>query len=75
MTKRLSLTASVLAALFTLSAGAVLAEIQDGIAYDIYQKDGRLCTWVDLAAFLDGHEISRLRDGIDLMFDCRLTLS
>jgi hypothetical protein len=45
------------------------------IDYDIFSDSSRLTVWVDLAPFLGAAEVEQMRDGIDIILECKLTLS
>ena len=45
------------------------------IGYDIFSDSSRLTVWVDLAPFLGADEVEQMQDGIDIILECKLTLS
>ena len=45
------------------------------IGYDIFSDRSRLTVWVDLAPFLGASEVEQMRDGIDIILECKLALS
>lgn len=45
------------------------------IVYDIFADSSCLTVWVDLAPFLGAAEVEQMRDGIEIILDCRFTLS
>jgi hypothetical protein len=56
-----------------LGAGSVEAQ-GTGLAYDIFDRAGNLTAWLDLAPFLDSRSVEQLRDGIDLILDCQVSV-
>ncbi len=42
--------------------------------YDIFARDKQAVVWVDLSPYLSTGEIEHLQDGIDIAFECGLTL-
>lgn len=45
------------------------------LSYDIYSRDRKLAVWVDLSPFIDAAAVSRLKDGIDVLLECQVSLS
>ena len=71
---RLIKSAVVLAVVLGLVAPRLAAEDLD-LSYDIYSRDQELVVWVDFSPFIDGAAVSRLKDGIDVLLECRVSLS
>lgn len=71
---RLIKPAVVLASVLGLTAPRLAAEDLD-LSYDIYSRDRNLAVWVDLSPFIDAPAVSRLKDGIDILLECRVSLT
>lgn len=72
--KRLA-ASCVLILLIVLIAGIALAESDIELAYDIFDRSDTVTVWIDLSPFLTSAQVSRLNDGIDLLFQYDLRLA
>jgi hypothetical protein len=65
------------AVLLVLVSGLLVSPVvadEPELTYDIYSRDGQLTIWVDLSPFIDGPTVSRLKDGIDVLIECQVSL-
>jgi hypothetical protein len=62
-------------ALLAISACVGSAGAQEiGLSYDIFDRAGYVTVWLDLAPFLGSRAVDQLKEGIDLIFECQVTL-
>ena len=45
------------------------------LSYDLYSHDKQLTVWVDLSPCVDAAIVARLKEGIDVLLDCQVSLS
>ncbi|HUV31513.1 MAG TPA: DUF4390 domain-containing protein [Acidobacteriota bacterium] len=45
------------------------------VEFDIFVTGSDVAVWIDLRRFLGAEEVEQLRDGIDVLFECRLALT
>ena len=67
-------TLGLLVALSLLSPCNRVHADEIAIAYDIFEDSSALVTWVDLSPFVGTDQIRQLRDGVDLLLECRFEL-
>lgn len=58
-----------------LAGSSARAETDIDLAYDIFRHNDSVTVWLDLSPFLTDPQISRLNDGIDLLFQYNLRLA
>lgn len=58
-----------------LTEYSVRADSDIDIRYDIFSRGDTIMVWLDLSPFLTSAQISRLNDGIDLLFQTELRLA
>lgn len=58
-----------------VATSGIVAEDDYEIAYDVYQADSCLTTWLDLAPLITSKSVRQLREGVDLAIECRVDLA
>jgi len=58
-----------------LAGSSARAEPDIELAYDIFSRGDSVMVWLDLSPFLTDPQVSRLNDGIDLLFQYNLRLA
>ncbi len=58
-----------------LLAASISADDDTDITYDIFYRDSIVTVWVDMTRCIDAAAIDDLKDGFDLVMQCRTTLA
>ena len=61
--------------IFVILCPFARAADKDQIEYDIFRQNGNLTAWIDISFILSAGNLKKLRDGIDLALEYRLTLA
>jgi hypothetical protein len=64
----------VLTLLLMLACAGGISAQDTVLSYDIFNRAGHLTVWLDLTPCLDSRTIEQLKDGIDLVVECQVTL-
>ena len=62
------------AIVFAVASPSTQAQTEPALEYDIQIRDSGLVAWLDMAPFITSRSVKRLRDGIDLALEYRVTL-